>query len=89
MGSFCRVRLLVHKRTNEKIACKIIDHSKYKDAKTNIAREVTIHSMLNHENIIKFFGRRQEPKKEYIFLEYASGGELFQMIGKKQIHAFI
>lgn len=79
-GAYGEVRLLVHKRTEEKIACKIIDHAKYKDAKTNIHREVIIHSMLNHENIIKFFGKREEPKKEYIFLEYAAGGELFQMI---------
>lgn len=79
-GAYGEVRLLVHKRTEERIACKIIDHAKYKDAKTNIAREVMIHSMLSHENVIKFFGRRQEPKKEYIFLEYAAGGELFQMI---------
>lgn len=76
-----RVKLLIHKRTEEKIACKIINHQKYKDAATNINREVTIHRMLDHENIIKYFGRRQEPLKEYIFLEYASGGELFQLIG--------
>lgn len=72
---------MIHKRTEEKIACKIINHQKYKDAATNINREVTIHRMLDHENIIKYFGRRQEPLKEYIFLEYALGGELFQLIG--------
>ncbi|KAL1489323.1 hypothetical protein ABEB36_014241 [Hypothenemus hampei] len=79
-GAYGEVRLLVHKKTNEKIACKIIDHAKYKDAKTNINREVLIHRMLKHENVIKFFGRREEPDREYIFLEYASNGELFQMI---------
>ena len=36
--------------------------------------------MLNHDNIIKYFGRRKEPLREYIYLEYASRGELFQMI---------
>ncbi|XP_060527599.1 serine/threonine-protein kinase grp [Cylas formicarius] len=79
-GAYGEVRLLVHRKTEEKIACKIIDHSRYRDAKTNINREVTLHSMLNHENIIRYFGRRQEPHREYIFLEYASGGELFQLI---------
>lgn len=29
-----------------------------------------------------YLGRRQEPTEEYIFLEYAAGGELFQLIGK-------
>lgn len=38
--------------------------------------------MLDHENIIKYYGRRHEAKKEYLFLEYAAGGELFQLIGE-------
>lgn len=40
--------------------------------------------MLNHENIIKFLGNRREDDIEYIFLEYASGGELFDRIGNEQ-----
>nr|CAH7748437.1 unnamed protein product [Callosobruchus chinensis] len=79
-GAYGEVRLLIHKTTEEKIACKIINHAKYKNASTNINREVIIHRMLDHENIIKYYGRRQEPHKEYIFLEYAAGGELFQLI---------
>ncbi|CAG9858609.1 unnamed protein product [Phyllotreta striolata] len=79
-GAFGEVKLLINKRTQEKIACKIINHDKYKDASSQINREVVIHKTLDHENIIKFFGRRQEPSKEYLFLEYAEGGELFQLI---------
>ncbi|CAH1114334.1 unnamed protein product [Psylliodes chrysocephalus] len=79
-GAYGEVKLLVHKHTQEKIACKIINHKKYKDASAQINREVTIHKLLDHENIVKYFGRRQEPLKEYIFLEYAEGGELFQLI---------
>ncbi|XP_057670877.1 serine/threonine-protein kinase grp [Diorhabda carinulata] len=79
-GAYGEVKLLIHKHTNEKIACKIINHDKYKDAFSNINREVTIHKILDHENIIKYYGRRQEPNREYIFLEYAAGGELFQLI---------
>ncbi|CAH1154167.1 unnamed protein product [Phaedon cochleariae] len=79
-GAYGEVKLLIHKKSQEKIACKIIDHHKYKDASAAINREVTIHKLLDHENIIKYFGRRQEPLKEYIFLEYAAGGELFQLI---------
>lgn len=76
------MKLLIHKTTEDKIACKIINHEKYKDAAANILREITIHKTLDHENVIKYYGRRQEPKKEYIFLEYAAGGELFQLIGE-------
>lgn len=62
----------------------MINHAKYKHAASNIQREITIHKTLEHENIIKYYGRRQEPQKEYIFLEYAAGGELFQLIGLRQ-----
>ena len=37
--------------------------------------------MMVHENIIKFYGQRKSNNKQYIFLEYARGGELFDRIG--------
>ncbi|CAG9763858.1 unnamed protein product [Ceutorhynchus assimilis] len=79
-GAYGEVKLLVNKNTEQKVACKIIEHYKHKDAKEKIKKEVMIHKMLDHENIIKYFGKRHEPEKGYIFLEYASGGELFNMI---------
>ncbi|XP_033222243.1 serine/threonine-protein kinase grp isoform X2 [Belonocnema kinseyi] len=36
--------------------------------------------MLSNPNIIQYFGQRSEKNMEYIFLEYASGGELFDKI---------
>lgn len=48
-----------------------------------------IHKVLDHPNVIKYFGRRQEPTKEYIFLEYASGGELFQLIGINLVNSLL
>ncbi|EFA12969.1 serine/threonine-protein kinase grp [Tribolium castaneum] len=79
-GAYGEVKLIVNKHTNEKVACKIINYGKKDDVQVNINKEVIIHKMLNHENIIKYFGRRREPLREYIYLEYASRGELFQMI---------
>jgi len=37
--------------------------------------------MLSHDSVIKFFGHRRSGLTEYLFLEYASGGELFDRIG--------
>jgi len=37
--------------------------------------------MLSHDSVIKFFGHRRSALIEYLFLEYASGGELFDRIG--------
>lgn len=42
--------------------------------------------MLRHPNIIRFYGKRQELQQEYIFMEYAAGGELFNKIGKHLYH---
>lgn len=64
------------------MACKIINYKADSKAEANVQKEIMIHKILNHENIIKYFGRRKEPSREYIYLEYASRGELFQMIGE-------
>jgi len=37
--------------------------------------------MLTNDSIIKFYGHRKSGNKQYLFLEYASGGELFDRIG--------
>ncbi|XP_045475071.1 serine/threonine-protein kinase grp-like [Harmonia axyridis] len=79
-GAFGEVRLIANRKTREKIACKIMDFAKYKGSEVAITREIRIHSVLNHENIIKYYGLRKEPTRVYLFLEYAPGGELFQQI---------
>ena len=38
--------------------------------------------MLQDVHIIRFYGSRTDGDKQYLFLEYASGGELFDKIGK-------
>lgn len=38
--------------------------------------------MLNHPNIVRFFGLREEGPTMYLFLEYCTGGELFDRIGE-------
>lgn len=43
--------------------------------------QILLHSRLVHENIIRYHGHRKEEGIEYIFLEYATGGELFDRIG--------
>ena len=38
--------------------------------------------MLQDVHIIRFYGSRTDGDKQYLFLEYAAGGELFDKIGK-------
>ncbi|XP_067009883.2 serine/threonine-protein kinase grp isoform X2 [Anabrus simplex] len=79
-GAYGEVKLLLNHTTNEAVAMKIIDFEKHPDAKTNVRKEVCIHRLMCDPHIIRYYGHRQENNLEYIFLEYAAGGELFDRI---------
>ncbi|XP_034947360.1 serine/threonine-protein kinase grp [Chelonus insularis] len=79
-GAYGEVKLVINKATGEAVAMKMIDLIKHPDARQNIKKETTVHRMLSNPHIIRYFGQRSEPNMEYIFLEYASGGELFDRI---------
>ncbi|XP_029155762.1 serine/threonine-protein kinase grp isoform X1 [Nylanderia fulva] len=79
-GAYGEVRLVINKSTGEVVAMKMIDTEKHPDARQTVRKETAIHRMLSNPNIIQYFGKRSEPNMEYIFLQYASGGELFDRI---------
>ncbi|KAG7200518.1 hypothetical protein KM043_001082 [Ampulex compressa] len=79
-GAYGEVKLVINKSTGEAVAMKMVDLEKHPDARQTVRKETTIHRMLSNPNIIQYFGKRSEPNMEYIFLEYASGGELFDRI---------
>lgn len=79
---FSRVRLLMNRKTDEAVAVKILDSETNSDCLEVVKKEVCIHKMLTHGNIVRFFGHRKESNLQYIFLEYCSGGALFDRIGK-------
>ncbi|XP_029957102.1 LOW QUALITY PROTEIN: serine/threonine-protein kinase Chk1-like [Salarias fasciatus] len=79
-GAYGEVRLLVNRQTEEAVALKVIGTSQAKDCNENVRKEVCIHKMLSHPNIVRFFGHRKEGPTVYLFLEYCSGGELFDRI---------
>ncbi|XP_065562748.1 serine/threonine-protein kinase Chk1-like isoform X2 [Artemia franciscana] len=74
------VKLLLNKVSGDAVAMKIVDLVKNANVTTSIKKEIAIHKKLNHPHIIKVYGNRKEQGVEYIFLEYASGGELFDRI---------
>ncbi|XP_074652670.1 serine/threonine-protein kinase Chk1-like [Tubulanus polymorphus] len=79
-GAYGEVKLAVNREADEAVAVKIIDLKKNGVNLESVRKEVIIHRMMTHENIIKFYGTRKESDKQYIFLQYASGGELFDRI---------
>lgn len=76
-----RVKLLINRNTNSTVAMKIIDLKNFPDALIMVKKEAAIHCRMKHPSIIKYFGQRHTKDCYYIFLEYASGGELFDRIG--------
>ncbi|XP_027236831.1 serine/threonine-protein kinase grp [Penaeus vannamei] len=79
-GAFGEVKLLINKDTGEAVAMKMVDLVKHPDAADAVRKEICLHRMLKHTNIIKFYGSRRENSMQYMFLEYAAGGELFDRI---------
>lgn len=79
-GAYGEVRLLVNRQTEEAVAVKVIDTSQSKECAENVKKEICVHKSLNHQNIVRFYGQRQEGPITYLFLEYCSGGELFDRI---------
>jgi serine/threonine protein kinase len=66
-------------RTNGKwIAVKCIAKHKVKtrDLQKQLAMEITVHKLLEHPNIINFLDFTEDDKHVYLFLEYASNGDL-------------
>lgn len=77
---FSRVKLLINRQTGETVAMKMVDLKKHPDASGSVKKEVCIQKMLNHKNILRYFGTRCQSDIQFIFLEYAAGGELFDRI---------
>ncbi|XP_058168285.1 serine/threonine-protein kinase grp [Anopheles ziemanni] len=79
-GAYGEVKLLINRQSGEAVAMKMVDLKKHPDAESSVKKEVCIQKILMHQNILKFFGKRTQGDIEYIFLEYAAGGELFDRI---------
>jgi serine/threonine protein kinase len=64
------------------VAIKIIERKKGpKDfIQKFLPRELKIHPKLNHPNIIKIYQIMMIPKRCYMFMEYADGGDLLNYI---------
>jgi serine/threonine protein kinase len=76
-----RVQLAVNEESNTAVAVKIIPISSDKRRNEEVRKEMCIQKMCNHQNIIRLYGSRQDADYQYLILEYASGGELFDRIG--------
>ena len=81
-GTFAEVKLLVNRETGEACAMKEINIKENQQAVKAAQKEICVHKLLKHHNIVQCYGSRIEAGAQFIFLEYLSGGELFDRIGK-------
>ena len=82
-GTFAEVKLLVNRDTGEACAMKEINiKGEDSRAEKTAKKEICVHKLLKHPNIVQCYGSRIESERQFIFLEYCSGGELFDRIGK-------
>ena len=81
-GTFAKVLLVEHKKTNAHYALKVIDKQKKfnQQEKNNFLREVEIMYKIHHPNIVKLYGHFEDNKNCYLLMEYIDGGELFSYI---------
>jgi len=79
-GTFGEVKLLVNKDNGEACAMKEVDLDSHSEAAETVRKEICVHKLLKHKQIVQCYGSRCEGRRQFIFLEYCSGGELFDRI---------
>jgi 5'-AMP-activated protein kinase catalytic alpha subunit len=83
-GTFGKVKVGMHIATKEKVAVKILEKSKIVDIADveRVSREIHILKIVQHPHVVQLYEIIETPKKLYLIMEYASGGELFDYIVK-------
>ena len=76
----------INEITNQKVAVKILNKRKIKSLGMfdKIKREIKILKLFNHPHIIKLYEFIDTPSDIFVILEHAAGGELFDLISRKE-----
>lgn len=80
----------INEITNQKVAVKILNKRRIKTLGMfdKIKREIKILKLFNHPHIIKLYEFIDTPSDIFVVLEHASGGELFDLISRKEKVSF-
>jgi serine/threonine protein kinase len=46
----------------------------------NLCAEIEVYQKLEHENIVRYLGAKQEQDTAYIYMEYMPGGSIYSML---------
>ncbi|XVF20413.1 hypothetical protein REPUB_Repub11eG0196500 [Reevesia pubescens] len=83
-GAFAKVYHARNVRTGQSVAIKVINKKKLSNTSlmSNIKREISIMSRLNHPYIVKLYEVLATKTKIYFVMELVKGGELFAKVAK-------
>eukprot|EP01039_Chlorochromonas_danica_P005477 gene5477-6028_t len=81
-GTFGKVKLAVHIPTGEKVAVKILEKNRIKEAADvrRVNREIKILKKARHGNVIQLYEVLDTQHTIYLIMECCEGGELFDFI---------
>lgn len=81
-GAFGKVKLAVHRETNQRVAIKIMDKNEIREQEftAQVRREIYIMRKLKHKHIVLMHEVLTSDTKLYIVMELVTGGELFHRI---------
>jgi serine/threonine protein kinase len=79
-GNNAIVRLATNLRTQEKVAVKIIDITNPNVRERAFKEAEVLRDLGKHKSIIKLFAEHKDERFLYLFMEYASGGDLFTIV---------
>ena len=84
-GNFSIVKLATHSLTEENVAIKIIDKTRFTkvEDKERINRELSILKKIHHNNIVKLYTIIESQCTIFIVQEYLEGKELLDYINSK------
>uniref|UniRef100_A0A0R3S4B0 non-specific serine/threonine protein kinase n=1 Tax=Elaeophora elaphi TaxID=1147741 RepID=A0A0R3S4B0_9BILA len=83
-GNFAVVHVAKHGISSKKVALKIVDKSQLlADDLSKIEREINILKNLDHPHIVKLYEIINTDQFLYVVMEYASNGELFELLMKR------
>ena len=75
-----------HEITGHKVAIKIMNKKKIKQQGVfeKIKREIKVMRLFNHPHIVKHFEFIDTPSDIFMVIDFASGGELFDLISRRE-----
>lgn len=84
-GTFGKVKLARHLLTGERVAVKILEKAKIVEVADveRVAREVQILKTIRHPHVVQLYEIIETPGQLYLVMEYAGGGELFDLIVRR------